>query len=99
MRFKARKSLVVSPSRGPFGHNALAGSVASQAESRWQIAMCTMGTEHLSAVEPRDRPSNAAQANPSSLASDRKGTWEKQSLLYLKNGDCTHNPRNSMCVF
>lgn len=41
----------------------LAGSVASQAEGGWQIAKCTVGTEHLSAMEPPDRPSNAAQAN------------------------------------
>lgn len=67
----------------------LAGSVASQAEREWQIAQCTMGTEHLSAMEPPDRPSNAAQANLPSQASDSKGTWEKQSLLYLRKGQNT----------
>lgn len=51
----------------------LAGSVVSQAESEWQVAKCTMGPEHLSSVEPLDRPSNASQANLLSLASDKEG--------------------------
>lgn len=64
----------------------LAGSIAFQAENGWQRAKYTVRTEHLSAMEPLDRPSNAAQAYLPSLASDRKGTWEKQSLLYLRKG-------------
>lgn len=79
----------------------LAGSVASQADSRWQTVKYTPGTEHLSAVEPPDSPRKSAQANPQSLASDKDGDLGEEILVLSqkRKRDCTCNLKCCICVF